>query len=117
MKYSTRVVLQMTDQIGEYILIEKDAYDFDGQPDLCCGPSSQEETEANATEGFTNTLMGNYAQLFGNQQTTLQNLNAEIGKIQSGQQTPGFSGGPSNGRRVRRQRQRWRQRRAIRSAN
>jgi hypothetical protein len=59
--------------------------------DLFGGPSKQEEGLANSAQSFSNVLSANYGTAFGEQQSTLNNLNQEIQKIETGQTGQGFS--------------------------
>lgn len=90
MKYSTKVVLQMTDVIGEYITVEKDQHDWDGPVALCCGPSGAEEGIAGQEGSLASTLAGDFNTQFANQQGTLSQLQSRINQI--GNTGPGFSG-------------------------
>jgi len=92
MKYSTKVVLQMTDVIGEYITVEKDEHHYNGPVDLCCGPSGEEEGLQGNSADFSRTLEGAFNTSFANQQDALQSLQTTINQIKSGQTGPGFSG-------------------------
>jgi hypothetical protein len=92
MVYSTRVILQMTEVIGEYVVIEKDLREFLGQPELCCGPTAAEDQLQGSSQAFAQQLQSSYSTLFGQQQSTLANLNAKLGQIASGTQGPGFGG-------------------------
>jgi hypothetical protein len=91
MRYSTRVVLQMTDVIGEYITVEKDEHDYNGPVALCCGPSPEEETISGEQSSLASTLRGNYNTVFGEQQQTMDQLNSTLNKISTGDTGLGFS--------------------------
>jgi len=56
------------------------------------GPSSQQEAGAAQEGGLATSLNSNYQQQYGQQQSTLQQLNNEVGRIQSGNTGPGFGG-------------------------
>jgi hypothetical protein len=96
MLYSTRIILQMTDVIGEYVVIEKDLHEFAGQPDLCCGPTPAETGLQAQSQGFAQTLQNNYGTLFGQQQDTLRVLNGKLVQIGNGSTGPGFGAAEEN---------------------
>lgn len=55
------------------------------------GATSEEQGLAADSTALGRSLAANYRQTFGQQQDALTRLNAEIGRIQSGQTGPGFS--------------------------
>jgi len=89
-KYSTRVVLQMTEDPAVYVVVDKDSHEFSGQPDLACGPSGEEQGLEASSSSFSRTLQGAYQTLFGQQQGTLAQLNSRLNQIASGTTGPGF---------------------------
>lgn len=76
MKIYTKIVLQMTDKIGEYLPVAEESYEYDGPiAKACFGGASSAETSINAQQQqMMSTLMGNYQQQFGNQSSILNNL-------------------------------------------
>ena len=90
MKYSTQVVLEMTDVIGEYIVVEKDSHEFSGAADLACGPTNEEKGLQASSDSFSKTLQGAYNTLFSQQQGTLTQLNSRLNQIGAGTTGPGF---------------------------
>jgi hypothetical protein len=90
MRYSTRVVLQIEDEIGKFTVLEKDERDWDGPVALCCGPSGAEEGVAAQQGSLASTLAGDFNTQFADQQGTLSQLQSRINQI--GNTGPGFSG-------------------------
>lgn len=88
MKYSTKVVLQIEEEIGVYTVLEKNEYDYDGPVELACGPSSGEENAAGSATNLSNTLSGDFNSRFAGQDSILQQLNGSLSPILS-------QGGPS----------------------
>jgi hypothetical protein len=90
--YSTKIILEIQDKIGEYVVIEKDSHDYDGPVDLCCGPSGSEENIANQQAGLGSALTGYLNSSFANQQDVLSNLNSQLNPILAqGPSQAGFS--------------------------
>jgi hypothetical protein len=83
MKYSTRVILQMSEIIGQYEVIEKNSFDYEGQPELCCGPSHQEEQDSTNTEQLSQQLNQAFNQNFASQSGVLSKLNSVLSPIAS----------------------------------
>ena len=83
MKYSTRVVLQMSEVIGQYEVIEKNSFDYEDQPELCCGPSHQETVDAANTEQISQQLSQAFNQNFASQTGVLSKLNSVLTPIAS----------------------------------
>jgi hypothetical protein len=84
MKYSTRVVLQMTDDPSVYLLLEKDSHEFDGAPELACGPSGQEETAQAEQESLANQEASDFASRFGTQSGYMSTISKALEPIVSG---------------------------------
>jgi len=83
MKVITKAVLDM--ETMKWVSVE--SYDYEGLIDLCCGPSSQQESLAASEQSFSKLLSANYAQNFGAQSQILQNLTNQF--------TPIAEAGPS----------------------
>jgi hypothetical protein len=96
MFYSTHVILQMTDVIGEYAIIEKDLHEWTGPVGRLCGPTTAETGLQSQSQSMANTLQSSYSTLFGQQQGTLANLNSSVAKIATGQTGPGFGAQEEN---------------------
>lgn len=60
--------------------------------DMFGGPSSAENATLQSQTNLSNALWSNFNQQYQQQQGVLQQLQAQIGRIQSGQTGPGFSG-------------------------
>lgn len=60
--------------------------------DMFGGPSAQETSTLQSQTELSNALWSNFQQQYQQQQGVLQNLQTQIGRIQSGQTGPGFSG-------------------------
>lgn len=56
------------------------------------GPSAQEKATLQSQTNLANALWTNFNQQYQQQQDVLKNLQTQIGRIQSGQTGPGFSG-------------------------
>jgi len=94
MKVYTKIVLQMTDTIGEYIPVEERSYEYEGPVARCCdlfgGPSKQEEQLGSQETSLSGTMMSQFQQQYAQQQTALKNLQTTIGKLATGQTGMGF---------------------------
>lgn len=67
--------------------------------DLFGGPSAAEKSSLQRQTAISNAMWSNFQQQYQQQQGALKNLQAEIGRIQSGQTGPGF-GGAENAARI-----------------
>jgi hypothetical protein len=81
MKFSTYVVLQMTDVVGEYIVVEKDSHDFEGAPELACGPDAAEKSLQAQEQGLSAEMASDFNNSYGTQQEWLQSLNKSLSPI------------------------------------
>jgi hypothetical protein len=81
MKYSTHVVLQMTDIIGEYIIVEKDSHVFEGTPELACGSDAAENSLQANEQGLSQALASDFNNSYGTQQQWLNTLNKQLSPI------------------------------------
>jgi hypothetical protein len=83
MKIIRSATFQMTENIGEYLLVREDAYEYSGPVALACfgGASSAEKTINNQQQQMMSTLMSNYSQQFAGQQAILGNLQNAYGSI------------------------------------
>jgi hypothetical protein len=84
MKYSTRVVLQMTDAIGEYITTEKDSHVFEGAPELACGSDAAENSLQANEQGLSSAMASDFNNSYGTQQQYLSTLNKQLSPIVAG---------------------------------
>ncbi len=110
MRYSTKVVLQMTDDPYVYTLVEKDTHEFYGQPDLACnplqmlgvpsGPSSSEQSLAAQESDLSRSLKADFTQRYGEQSQTMKDLNGVLTQIRTGQTGPGFGAAEEAGYRT-----------------
>ncbi len=91
MKVITKAVLDM--ETLEWIREEEESYDYSGPVEKCCGPTKQEEQEADQQQAYATTVQNNYKTLFGEQQGVMSNLNNIFTPIaEQGPSQTGFSG-------------------------
>lgn len=65
MRVHTKIVLQMTDTIGEYILVEEQGFDYEGPVERCKGDSTlqqEEQSQAAFSQELTNIFTAQYGQ-------------------------------------------------------
>ncbi len=84
MRFSTRVVLQIEDEIGKYTLVEKDSHDFDGAPELACGPSGAEESAQAQQSSLASEEASDFASRFGTQSSYMDTVSNALKPIVSG---------------------------------
>lgn len=83
MKISRKSVYQMTDVVGEYILIYSDVYEYKGPVALACfgGASGTEKLLSQAESNFSQGLMSQYQKQFQGQQAILGQLKSAAAPI------------------------------------
>lgn len=91
MRYSTRVVLQMTDVVDEYLLVEKDSHEYDGPVDLCCGSDAEENDAQNQSASFAKTLSTSYGSLMNQSTAAYQSATNMLQRFNQGIMNPGLS--------------------------
>jgi hypothetical protein len=87
-----RISTHVTIDIESGKVLRRDSYLYEGPIEMCCGPTAAEDQLQGSSQAFAQQLQSSYSTLFGQQQSTLANLNAKLGQIASGQQGPGFGG-------------------------
>lgn len=65
----------------EWVPELEESFDYCGSVDLMCGPSAEERGVAAQQSSMFNTLAGNYATVFGDQQAILSELNQSLSPI------------------------------------
>lgn len=61
MKINRRTEWQMTDEIGEYILVHQDSYEYEGAVSQCFGGRSRTESSTTTTQDIDTTQFGQEA--------------------------------------------------------
>jgi len=90
MKYSTKVVWQIEDEIGVYTVLEKDERNWDGPAELACGSSGDEKSLESSSSTFSKTLQSVFSDALASQKGILSKLGGVINRISSGQTGPGY---------------------------
>jgi hypothetical protein len=81
MFYSTRVVLQIEDEIGQYTVLEKDSHEYCGEVAKCCGPNNAETTAQSNEANLASTMSADFNSRFGNQSALISQLQNSLSPI------------------------------------
>lgn len=92
MLYSTKVVLQIEEEIGVYSVLEKDVREHTGPVAKCCGPSGAETDQAAANTSLSSELSAAFNQSFANQNSILSSLTKSLSPtVAQGPNQQGFN--------------------------
>lgn len=92
MKIYRKLVLQWSEELGHYIKLYEDAYEYYGPVDRVCGPTAAQSQILGQQQGFASQVTSQAGAIFGNASTLFNSvMNSLVPTISAGPSQSGFS--------------------------